>query len=254
MTENVQVASFNQIAVHYDETHGGSTRGRSVADLIDHLLPDPGPILEIGVGTGVIAAGLHERGREAFGIDLSLDMIEYANERIPGRLALADAHRMPIRSAMLAGCYAFGVLYLLDIGHTFAETRRVLRPGGRFIVSVASTEPTSDTGGVLVTLRQNVLPTYRRDDVEECVTPIAQAHGLRLVRRILYTRPNENCSPAQTMQWIRKRAFSWMQQCADIAWYPAAERAIHDLQEMPDQHTPRPYQPYPVLVYQSAGS
>ena len=53
------MTEFDAIAEHYDETRGGERRGQEYADDIDaHLPAGDGPILEIGVGTGVVALGL----------------------------------------------------------------------------------------------------------------------------------------------------------------------------------------------------
>ncbi len=54
---------FDEIAPIYDETRGGEKRGDEYAADIDGLLPqDSGTVLEIGVGTGVVALGLRKRG------------------------------------------------------------------------------------------------------------------------------------------------------------------------------------------------
>jgi hypothetical protein len=48
------VAEFDQLAEHCDETRGGEERGEEYAADVDaHLPSGDGPILEIGVGTGV---------------------------------------------------------------------------------------------------------------------------------------------------------------------------------------------------------
>src|ERR1700683_1981702 len=59
-----KMAEFDQLAEHYDETRGGETRGEEYAADIHAYLPSgDGPILEIGVGTGVVALGLRRLGR-----------------------------------------------------------------------------------------------------------------------------------------------------------------------------------------------
>ncbi|MBV8305279.1 MAG: hypothetical protein JOZ04_13795 [Acidimicrobiia bacterium] len=50
--------SFDRIADRYDETRGGERRGQLVAAEIDPYLGPGARILEIGVGTGIVATAL----------------------------------------------------------------------------------------------------------------------------------------------------------------------------------------------------
>ena len=52
--------TFDRVADSYDETRGGLERGREGAAVLAGPLPAGGPLLEIGVGTGLVAAGLAE--------------------------------------------------------------------------------------------------------------------------------------------------------------------------------------------------
>ena len=57
------MTEYDQLAEHYDETRGGEGRGDEYAADVDaHLPAGDGPILEIGVGTGVVALGLRRGG------------------------------------------------------------------------------------------------------------------------------------------------------------------------------------------------
>ena len=80
--------AFDRIAGSYDATRGGMERGRSVGAVLAELLPADGPLREVGVGTGLVAAGLAERGRAPVGVDLSRPMLAVAATRLPGRLAV----------------------------------------------------------------------------------------------------------------------------------------------------------------------
>jgi ubiquinone/menaquinone biosynthesis C-methylase UbiE len=50
--------AFDAVAKSYDATRGGMERGRRMAATLTELLPADGPLLEIGVGTGLVAASL----------------------------------------------------------------------------------------------------------------------------------------------------------------------------------------------------
>ena len=61
---------FDRVAGTYDETRGGLDRGRRLARILAELLPERARLLEVGVGTGAVAAGLTELGRTVVGVDL----------------------------------------------------------------------------------------------------------------------------------------------------------------------------------------
>ncbi|MDX3658873.1 class I SAM-dependent methyltransferase [Streptomyces sp. ID05-26A] len=97
-------------------------------------------ILDAGCGAGPLFAALRERGAVVSGIDVSAGMLEQARRRLgsDADLRIADlAGPLPFADAEFDDVVASLVLhYLEDWGPTLAEVRRVLRPGGRLIVSV----------------------------------------------------------------------------------------------------------------------
>ena len=96
---------FDRIADSYDDTRGGMERGRTVAAALHRMLPPGGPLLEVGVGTGLVAAALTELGRSPVGVDLSRPMLARARTRVPGRLALGDAEVGDLVSSVGRGCW-----------------------------------------------------------------------------------------------------------------------------------------------------
>ena len=101
------VTEFDELAVHYDETRGGEQRGDEYAADIDAQLPaGDGAILEIGVGTGVVALGLRRRGRTVLGLDLSAPMLARARSSARSRVVVrSDAMKMASRPpASLTPC------------------------------------------------------------------------------------------------------------------------------------------------------
>jgi ubiquinone/menaquinone biosynthesis C-methylase UbiE len=97
-------------------------------------------ILDAGCGSGPLFAALRDRGAIVSGIDLSAGMLEQARRRLgdDADLRVADlADPLPFPDDSFDDVIASLVLhYLQDWKPTLAEMRRVLKTGGRLIVSV----------------------------------------------------------------------------------------------------------------------
>ncbi len=91
------MAEFDELAEQYDQTRGGEGRGDEYAADLDAVLPrGRGVVLDVGVGTGVVALGLARRGRAVLGLDVSAPMLARARPpRCPSRARRrdGDAHR-----------------------------------------------------------------------------------------------------------------------------------------------------------------
>ncbi|MGA4994446.1 class I SAM-dependent methyltransferase [Nonomuraea bangladeshensis] len=97
-------------------------------------------ILDAGCGAGPLFAALRERGAVVTGVDASAGMLELARRRLgaDADLRVVDlAGPLPFPDDTFDDVIASLVLhYLEDWGPTLAEVRRVLKPGGRLLVSV----------------------------------------------------------------------------------------------------------------------
>jgi SAM-dependent methyltransferase len=97
-------------------------------------------ILDAGCGAGALFAALRDRGAIVTGFDKSAGMLELARRRLgdDADLQAADLGRpLPFLDGAFDDVIASLVLhYLQDWTEPLAELRRVLRPGGRLIVSV----------------------------------------------------------------------------------------------------------------------
>ena len=127
---------WDRLAANYDATRGGE---RFAARLVDDLLPqlnDREPILELAVGTGLVAQALERRGRTVIGIDLSAEMLSQARSRNLPRLMHGDGRSLPIRGEAVRTVVVVRLFQLVtDHQPFFDELARVLRPGGKVIIT-----------------------------------------------------------------------------------------------------------------------
>jgi SAM-dependent methyltransferase len=110
-------------------------RDRELLESLSASVTDP--VVEIGCGPGQIGAFVRHRGRAVVGIDLSPHMATLAKGRLDGAL-VADMRSLPLATESVGGIVAFySVIHLrrTQVGSTFGEFHRVLRGGGRILLS-----------------------------------------------------------------------------------------------------------------------
>ncbi|MGO8825577.1 MAG: class I SAM-dependent methyltransferase [Acidimicrobiales bacterium] len=136
---------LDELAEIYDETRGGEARGEEyAADVTARLPAGEDPVLEVGVGTGVVALGLVRRGHRVVGLDISSPMLSRARVRLGPAVALGDAVDMPLAAASVAHAVSVWVVHAVaEPVRLFSEVARVLRPGGRYVVCTTQ-RPTGD--------------------------------------------------------------------------------------------------------------
>jgi len=115
-----------------------------IAALIGPRLEEGARVLDLGCGTGLVAAALTGRRLELDGVDLSPRMLELAAARGGyARLTVGDLDE--VLSAALPGHYravlaADVFIYVGSLAPTFRQVARVLAPGGLFAFSVERIE------------------------------------------------------------------------------------------------------------------
>jgi SAM-dependent methyltransferase len=98
------------------------------------------PVLVVGAGQGLIVEALQKKGLHAEGVDLSAEMIRYAQKRRGLTLVRADARAIPFRDgAYETIIYATGVVdFIADdaqIQMILNEARRIVTQSGRIFVA-----------------------------------------------------------------------------------------------------------------------
>jgi SAM-dependent methyltransferase len=130
----------DRIAEVYDEWFGvPSDTEDTVAFLSD--LAGPGPVLELGIGTGRIALPLAQRGYEVHGVDASEAMVEKLRvkngaEGLP--VTIGDFAQLDVEGEFSLVYVAFNTFFALpsqeDQVRCFSNVSRRLRQGGVFVI------------------------------------------------------------------------------------------------------------------------
>jgi demethylmenaquinone methyltransferase/2-methoxy-6-polyprenyl-1,4-benzoquinol methylase len=125
---------FDTIAPRYDLVNRIMTfrmdvgwRRRAVRSL---GLQPGSTVFDLAAGTGDLCRDLQAAGHRPIGADLSFGMLAHARTTAP--LVQADALRLPIPDGVVDGITCgFALRNFAELPGFFAESARVLRPGGR---------------------------------------------------------------------------------------------------------------------------
>lgn len=94
-------------------------------------------VLEVGCGTGRLAAALAERGARVWGVDPSADMLARARAAAGTGVGLKQgrAEALPFKDGWFERVVLRLVVHLVDRPQALPELARVLAPGGRAVVA-----------------------------------------------------------------------------------------------------------------------
>jgi ubiquinone/menaquinone biosynthesis C-methylase UbiE len=125
-------------AANYDEPGNPliTLEEPAVWSLIDAL--PPGPALDAACGTGRHARHLVELGYEVVGIDLTPEMLDHARRAVPKAMFVeGDLTDLPADDGRftLVVC-GLALAHVRDLDAAVGELARVMRPGGRCVISV----------------------------------------------------------------------------------------------------------------------
>ncbi|HET6950951.1 MAG TPA: class I SAM-dependent methyltransferase [Acidimicrobiales bacterium] len=224
--------AFDRIAARYDDTRGGLDRGRYLgAEIAPHLAP--GPVLEIGVGTGAIALPLIELGHPVVGVDLSLPMLRQAQGRLGARVAQADGYHLPVGAGAVANVVVVWVLQLVpDVAGMLAEAARVVAPGGRVVIVPSGGQWDPDPmGDIFMSVAQALRPSRDRPRQLMAAAPGA---GLAVVGHHATTPRAQTQSPEQLARLFEGRVWSMLWDVPDDRWAAVVEPAIAALRALPE--------------------
>jgi len=111
------------------------------SDLLELLDPRPGEaVLDLGCGTGELAAAIAATGARVWALDADPAMVAAARRRLGGdgggRVLLADGHDFSLPEPLDAVFSNAALHWMPRPAEVIARVRAALRPGGRFVAEL----------------------------------------------------------------------------------------------------------------------
>jgi ubiquinone/menaquinone biosynthesis C-methylase UbiE len=182
-------------------------------------------VLDVGCGTGRLAAALHDRGSRVWGVDPSPEMVQAARNR-GVNAKVARAEQLPFKEGWFERAVLWLTVHLLDRPRAFAELRRVLGVDARVVI--ATFDPSHFDRFWL----NEIFPSLERIDRErfptedelaqELVASGFQPRVVRLTQRAEITRE-------AALERIRGRYISTLELLSDEEYRSGLERAEREL-------------------------
>ncbi|HSL73176.1 MAG TPA: class I SAM-dependent methyltransferase [Ilumatobacteraceae bacterium] len=243
--------SFDRVAEIYDDTRGGERRGDHFADDLAPWILGP-RVVELGVGTGVIARGLRRHGFDVVGVDLSAAMMRRAVDRLGARVAVADVDELPLADASVDTAYFVWVLQLVaDPIVTLTEAARVVRPGGRVIAILSNGEYAPDDEIAPIFER---LAALRAERMGRTQLLDADVRGLRLDHQGFTGWDEFPSTVSEQIEGIEHRIYSSMFDVDDATWTSVVEPVLQRLRALPEPDRPRMRRNrHPLVVWNVTG-
>jgi ubiquinone/menaquinone biosynthesis C-methylase UbiE len=185
-------------------------------------------VLDVGCGTGRLAAALHDRGSRVWGVDPSHEMVEQARKR-GVNAKVARAEQLPFKEGWFERAVLWLTVHLVDRRQAFAELRRVLGEEG--LVVIATFDPSHFDRFWL----NEIFPSLERIDrdrfpteeglTQELLTAGFEPRVIRFSQRAEITRQ-------AALERIRGRYISTLELLSDDEYRSGLERAER---ELPDE-------------------
>jgi SAM-dependent methyltransferase len=128
----------DRVAEVYDEWFAVPSDTEDTVGFLSDLA-GPGPVLELGIGTGRVALPLVQRGHEVHGVDASEAMVEKLRAKsgeIP--VTIGDFAELDVEGEFSLVCVVFNTFFALlsqeDQVRCFSNVARRLREGGVFVI------------------------------------------------------------------------------------------------------------------------
>jgi len=180
-------------AGRYDQTRGGEERAEAAAAAIAYLVPQPGALLDVAGGTGIVSKRMAQRGHKVIVTDLIIEMLRPAHRRLPGHACVMDAGNLAAADSSVDTVTMIWFLHLVPhAGPIIAEAARVLKPCGYLVTTV-------DKRAANGTVDEN--PTDARD----VVIQLAGEAGLTLAGETSFVGVGQRGEPIYTLVAFQAR-------------------------------------------------
>jgi trans-aconitate methyltransferase len=179
-------------------------------DLLELLGPAPGEVvLDLGCGTGELAAEIQGRGARVVALDSDPAMVAAARRRLGGdSVLLADGHAFSLPEPVDAVFSNAALHWMPRAGEVVGCVRRALRPGGRFVAELGGAR---NIEGILEALGAALaeaglpapaVPWYFPTPAEYAA--LLEAGGFRVARMEYFPRPTPltDC-PNGLADWVQ---------------------------------------------------
>ena len=137
---DAQRAFWSRVAERYDQVIDRQIGGRTRAMVLERVERESalGRMVEFGCGTGYYTRILAERADQVVATDLSQGMLALAQAKAVARnvtFQQEDCQKTSFSDAQFDTAFMSLVLHFTEPERTLAEMRRILKPGGRLILS-----------------------------------------------------------------------------------------------------------------------
>jgi SAM-dependent methyltransferase len=146
----------------------------------------PGPVVDVGCGTGRLTAHLRDLGIDVFGVDLAPRMVAVARQAYPGlRFEVGSMLALEPADESVAGVLAYySTIHVPDdrLADVFAEFARVLAPGGHVLLAFQAGDGVRHLTEALGHRFELDFHRRRPDDVAELLAAAGLPVRTRVVR------------------------------------------------------------------------
>jgi SAM-dependent methyltransferase len=219
---------FGPLAATYDELRPADANWWELFELLVREADLVGRrVLDVGCGTGRVAAALAERGSRVWGVEPSREMAARARSR-GVHVKVARAEQLPFKEGWFERAVLWLVAHLVDRPAVFAELARVLSPGGR--VAIATFDPQHFAAYYL----NHLFPSLERMDRERFPETDALVDELAVAgfsTRVILLSQRAEIARGEALERIRGRFISTLRLLDEAEFERGLARAEREMPE-----------------------